>query len=81
MTCAAEDKPWTLNVYLENDLFSETDQDYTSGIRASWVSPDVADYLDDKSLPAWVRQFNEKLRFFHKSRVGLQRNLTLSIVT
>lgn len=42
---------WTLNLYVENDLFSETDQDYTSGIRLSWVSPDIETYYDEDTLP------------------------------
>jgi lipid A 3-O-deacylase len=70
---------WTLNLYVENDLFSETDQDYTSGIRASWVSPDLQDYLDDPSLPGWIRKINRRLTFFHKTRKGLKRNVTFSI--
>ncbi len=70
---------WTLNVYVENDLFSETDQDYTSGIRASWVSPDLADYLEDPSLPGWIRYVNRRLTFFHGTKEGLQRNVIFSV--
>jgi len=70
---------WTLNLYLENDLFSNTDEGYTNGVRASWVSPDLADYLDDEQLPAWIRSINQRLTFFHKTREGLQRNVIFSI--
>ncbi len=70
---------WTLNLYVENDLFSETDQDYTSGLRASWVSPDIADYLDDPALPKWIESINKRLVFFHKQKAGLQRNLIFSL--
>jgi lipid A 3-O-deacylase len=70
---------WTLNFYVENDLFSETDQDYTSGIRASWVSPDLADYLEDPTLPRWVRSINKRLTFFHQKKEGLKRNAVASI--
>jgi lipid A 3-O-deacylase len=70
---------WTLNLYFENDLFSETDQDYTNGLRVSWVSPDLEDYINDPSLPSWVRQVNRKLTFFHKSHQGLQRNIIVSL--
>lgn len=71
----------TLNLYLENDLFGETDRHYTNGIRFSCVSPDLSSYLDDPSLPAWVRKTNRKLRFFHglKDDEDLQRNLRLSV--
>jgi hypothetical protein len=59
------DLPWTLNVYFENDLFGKTDQDYTNGIRFSWVSPDISSYETDKRLPLWLRDTNDFLHFFH----------------
>lgn len=73
----------TLNFYLENDLFGETDLHYTNGIRFSCVSPDLSSYLEDKQLPPWVRKVNNKLRFFHGLKKGddpkLQRNLVVSL--
>ncbi len=72
-------KDWTLNLYLDNDLFSQTDRDYTNGLRVSWVSPDITSYLDDPTLPAWIRAVNQKLTFFHDGREGLQRNLIFSV--
>lgn len=81
VTSAARDQTenWTLNLYLENDLFSNADEGYTSGLRASWVSPDLHDYLEDPALPRWIRSINERLTFFHGARSGLQRNLTFSL--
>ena len=55
----------TINLYLENDLFGETDQHYTNGIRFSCVSQDLSSYLKDPDLPDWVREANHRLRFFH----------------
>jgi len=78
----AADKPedkWTFNLYFENDLFTETDQDYTNGIKLAWVSPDLTDYINDPSLPGWLRSINKRLTFFHPSPGGLQRNLVFSI--
>lgn len=78
----AEEAPWTLNLYFENDLFSETDQNYTNGVRASWVSPNVEDYLKDERLPAWTRRLNHYLPLFDPADVDdkkIQRNLVLSI--
>ena len=69
---------WTLNAYVENDLFSETDQYYTSGIRFSWVSPDVNDYIESEELPNWVRSLNRRLTFFHQNHEGLKRNVVVS---
>lgn len=74
----AEDQPWTFNVYFENDLFGETDQNYTNGIRLSWVSPDTTSYLEDPQLPAWVRQVNRRLRFFNQQHEDLEHNLVIS---
>jgi len=70
---------WTFNLYFENDLFAESDQDYTNGIKLSWVSPDLQSYIADPRLPDWVRRVNKRLTFFHKSAEGLQRNLVISI--
>lgn len=74
-------KAWATNIYFENDLFSETDQNYTNGIRVSWISPDISSYIEDDSniLPDWVRRLNRKLKFFHKSHKGLQRNIILTL--
>ena len=82
-SCAADEErdqrhAWVLNSYIENDLFSETDQDYTSGLRFSLVSPDVESYLDE-DLPDWVRRVNRRLRFFHGRHDGLQRNVIVSL--
>jgi hypothetical protein len=60
-----ETLPWVLNVYFENDLFGETDQNYTNGIRLSWVSPDLSSYEADETLPGWIRDANDFLHFFH----------------
>ena len=76
---SASDEAWTTNVYFENDLFGETDQNYTNGIRVSWVSPDTASYYDDPEFPAWVRAINRKLRFFNRDDDDLQHNLVISL--
>ncbi|WP_328515304.1 lipid A deacylase LpxR family protein [Marinobacterium marinum] len=60
--CAEEvDKSWTANLYFENDLFSETDQQYTNGVRLSWVSPEIDSFIDDPALPDWLRSANRLL--------------------
>lgn len=66
-------------MYFENDLFSNTDEGYTNGFKVSWVSPDLHDYLEDPTLPRWIREINDRLTFFHEARTGLQRNLTFSV--
>ena len=69
---------WTLNLYVENDLFSETDQDYTGGIQLSWVSPNISDYVESEELPTWVRRLNQSLTFFHQSHEGLKRKVIMT---
>ena len=79
---AEEQPPWTLNLYFENDLFSETDQNYTNGIRASWVSPNVDNYLKDERLPEWVRDVSPYLPLFDPSDDSAQkveRNVVLTL--
>ncbi|MEM7672423.1 MAG: lipid A-modifier LpxR family protein, partial [Verrucomicrobiota bacterium] len=49
---ASEDRDWgSLTGYIENDLFVDSDSDYTSGVRASYVSPEVT----ANELPDWLR--------------------------
>lgn len=81
---AEEERPrfcQTFNLYLENDMFGETDRHYTNGIRLSCISADLTSYLEDPSLPAWVKETNRRLRFFHglKDQQELERNLVISL--
>ena len=57
--CAAGSGPFdsvkkyqgTYSFTLDNDLFSKRDQDYTSGFKAGWSSPNVRSFADDDCLP------------------------------
>ena len=87
----AREQPWTLTAYFENDLFAQTDQSYTNGVRLSWVSPDISSYVNDSRLPGWIRDVNDTLHFFHdintrdcgeseaNPNACLQRNLVISL--
>ncbi|MCB1674962.1 MAG: lipid A deacylase LpxR family protein [Halioglobus sp.] len=91
LSAAAQEQPWTLTAYFENDLFANTDQSYTNGVRLSWISPDVSSYERDKRLPGFIRSINDTLHFFHdintrscgdpdaKPRACLRRNLVISL--
>lgn len=76
-----DNNPWTFNAYYENDLFAGSDQNYTNGIRFSWISPDVSSYEDDPSVPQWFRTANHKLRYFHslKDNEKMARNFVFSV--
>jgi len=73
------DDPWTVNLYLENDLFGETDQNYTSGIRLSWVSPNLESFRDDPDVPQLINRVNDRLDRLFGFKEGLTRNLVASI--
>lgn len=68
---------WTTTFMFENDLFGNSDQNYTNGIQISWVSPDLSDYRDSERLPGWATGLVEKLPLINEP--GLQRNVSFSI--
>lgn len=73
--------PWTANFYLDNDLFTNTDRNYTNGIRVSLVSPNVDNFLTDDCLPDWVLGVNQYLPFLDAESNGnekIQRNLVIT---
>ena len=43
----------TFTLYLENDVLNDTDSLYTSGLKLSWISPDLRDYRENSRLPQW----------------------------
>lgn len=70
-----------LNLYVENDLFFNTDRNYTSGVKLAWVSPDLDSYERDACLPDWVKPLNERVRnMFGFSSVGAhERNMVITL--
>ncbi|MEX2516563.1 MAG: lipid A deacylase LpxR family protein [Gammaproteobacteria bacterium] len=68
---------WTASFMFENDLFGDSDQNYTNGIKISWISPDLTDYRDSERLPGWANALVEKLPLINEP--GLQRNIAFSI--
>jgi len=76
----AEKKPEdykTFTFYLENDVFSGTDREYTNGIKLTWISQDLRDYRADTRVPRWSYPIIEHLPFVNEP--GFQRNISLSI--
>ena len=71
----AEEKLGTFSLYFENDLFADTDQGYTNGIKLSWISPDLTGYAESGKLPDWSLPFVRWLPFINKP--GFQRNVAL----
>ena len=67
---------WTFSLYVENDVFANTDQNYTNGTKLSWISPDLSGYRDVEK-PQWLQSIVDKLPYIHDQ--GLQRNVTISL--
>ncbi|MFZ7112047.1 MAG: lipid A-modifier LpxR family protein, partial [Desulfatiglandales bacterium] len=77
---AAEKDPldhWTFTFYLENDVFTGTDREYTNGTKLTWISQDLRNYREDPRVPEWSYPIIEHLPFVNKP--GFQRNISLSI--
>ena len=70
-----KEKLGTFSLYFENDIFANTDQDYTNGIKFSWISPDWTGYAEGGKLSAWSLPYVRWLPFINKP--GFQRNLAL----
>ena len=67
----------TLTFYLENDVFTGTDEGYTNGIKLTWVSQDMTDYRNDPRVPEWSYPIIHMLPFVNEP--GFQRNISLSL--
>ncbi|MFT5172826.1 MAG: lipid A 3-O-deacylase [Gammaproteobacteria bacterium] len=49
-------KSWAIGVHFENDLFADTDSQYTNGIKITAVSPDLNSLFKQRDdLPTWLR--------------------------
>ena len=61
-----DEEPWTFNFFLENDLFANTDLNYTNGVRFSSISPDLDSFEDPNGQKyPWVEKLNGILAFVH----------------
>lgn len=63
---AQGEEPWSLNFFLENDMFANTDLNYTNGVRFSTISPDLDSFQDPNGQKyPWVEKLNSLLEFVH----------------
>jgi hypothetical protein len=58
----------TFTLYMENDMFYNTDRQYTHGIKLSWISPDLSECQDNFFVPSWSGSLTRCLPFINKSR-------------
>jgi len=69
--------PGVYNFYYENDLFNGTDDNYTSGLKLSWVSANLGNYVDDPCLPLWVRKLNSLSNWLQPG-AAISRNMVVT---
>lgn len=67
----------TFTFYLENDVFTGTDREYTNGVKLTWISRDLTDYRNDPRIPDWGHPVIDRLPFVNEP--GLTRNVSLSV--
>lgn len=53
----------TFSVMFENDLFGDSDAQYTNGIQIGWLSPDLERFEQASSLPGWATGLARYLPF------------------
>ncbi len=63
---------------LDNDLFSNRDQDYTSGAKIAWSSPNVRSFADDDCLPQWLQEAGKVFTRVYSPAVD-QGNVTFTL--
>ena len=78
---AAEEpqQPWTVHVYVENDYFSDTDSDYSSGVKFSLISPDLSTFAECDRLPEWSHEYIERLPFINNPDPAVKRKVEFSL--
>ena len=67
----------TFTILFENDLFGDTDQQYTSGVQLGWMSPDLSRYADAERLPDWLLPVVSRLPWIIEPNT--QRNVSFAI--
>lgn len=68
---------WTFSAQWENDLWVDTDRNYTNGAKLSWVSPDLTEYRDAGTLPGIIYRISDFIPFIHAPHT--QRNVAINI--
>jgi lipid A 3-O-deacylase len=67
----------TYSLTMDNDLFARRDQDYTSGFKAAWSSPNVRSFANDPCLPPWLERAGQLFTQFYSPTVH-QGNVTMT---
>jgi len=67
----------TFTILFENDLFGDTDQQYTNGVQLGWMSPDLTRFADAERLPDWLLPLVASLPWINEP--DTQRNVGFSL--
>ena len=74
----ADDKDkWTMSALFENDMFGGKDENYTNGVKLSFISPDVDEYRESGNIPPWILPVLDNLPFVHEP--GIRRTVGFSL--
>lgn len=67
----------TFTVYWENDVFAQTDRNYTNGIKLTWSTPFLAEGQEESNLPSWCYPVINSLPFVNDP--STQRAVSVSV--
>ena len=74
--------PQHFNFLFENDLFGDSDAQYTNGLKLTWLSPDLKSLEGAPGLPRWLHSLVSRLNAFERAVVddhGRQFNIGFGI--
>ncbi len=63
-------EPQSLTFLFENDLFGDSDAQYTNGLKLSWLSPDLKTLKSARGLPQWLHDWVRRLNAFERRGAG-----------
>lgn len=72
----------TYKLTLDNDVFTQRDQDYTNGVKFAWSSPNLRSFQDDPCLPPWLQQVGRLFDSIYPIRIGdeeIEGNITVTL--
>ncbi len=77
----SEEDAWTTTFFFENDLFGNTDQNYTNGIKLSLASPDLGRFEDAEYFGGWIDLWDNMIPFIYEAEgiKNVQKSVVVSL--
>ncbi|MGL5003426.1 MAG: lipid A deacylase LpxR family protein [Casimicrobium sp.] len=72
----------TYKLTLDNDLFANSDRDYTNGVKLAWSSPNLRSFQDDHCLPPWLQSVGQLFDSLYPIRIAkeeIEGNVTVTL--